>query len=405
MGCWLGYRKGRGPKGWLGLSALFLLGAALSKENGLCFALALAAYAWLGQREDCWAWGAPLLAALAGLGLKWLAIGGLWPGAIGFIDNPLAYASHALRVLNGFGILVQYLKLLVFPWPLAADYSYDQIPVLKEVWSPELWLALGLVLCLTGWAIQARRRAPLALWSLLSGGAALLVSSILVPSGTLFAERLLYIPAAGFCLGVGWCLERLRGQYLALALVLWIVETGALVRQRGQDWKSDLALFAAGVQVNPRSARQHYGLGLALHQRGELEEALAAYDRALAIFPRYADAHYNRGAALLSLGRKAEAHGAYAQALHSRPGYAKALYAMALLELDSGQEQQAERKLQRLVQDNPGHVQARRSMVLLLWKQGRTQEARRLLEEGMAQGGDQPELLLLAEELSEGTPP
>ena len=55
--------------------------------------------------------------------------------------NPYAYASHDEKVATEIATSLNYLKLLIFPHPLSADYSYNQIPY-KDFSHPLVWLSL-----------------------------------------------------------------------------------------------------------------------------------------------------------------------------------------------------------------------------------------------------------------------
>ncbi|QIK36807.1 tetratricopeptide repeat protein [Caldichromatium japonicum] len=100
--------------------------------------------------------------------------------------------------------------------------------------------------------------------------------------------------------------------------------------------------FAAVVQIRrgaasaiEQAARDHLAhdpddalacnsLGVALHQQGREEEALAALERAIALAPQAAEPHNNRAVALKALGRLAEALAAVEQALALHPDYPEA---------------------------------------------------------------------------------
>ncbi|MBM3277661.1 MAG: tetratricopeptide repeat protein [Candidatus Handelsmanbacteria bacterium] len=398
-GVWVWSGLARRPWSWPHLAGLLALAAApLAKENGICFALGLVLWGlWRHPRRRA-LWLGALGAGGCALGIKWLVLGQLQPSDIGFIDNPLAAAHPLVRSLNSFPLLIRYLRLLVFPWPLSADYSYNQIPVLEDLGSGQLWLPLLLVASL-GWAIWlgVRRHPELFLWTLISGGALVLVSNLLVAGGTIFAERLLYLPAAACCLGMGWLGSRLPRPVFLLVAGGWCLATLPLLWVHSAHWKDDLSLFRRSVEVAPRSARVHYGLGHALHEQGDVAGAVAAYQRATRIYPGYAVAYYNEGAALLSLGREAEALASYRQAVQIRPNFAKALYAVAVLVQHLEGEKAALRSYQALLAVEPGHTKGVAAMRGILLRQGDREQAAQVVRRALAQRPDDPELRHLLE--------
>jgi tetratricopeptide (TPR) repeat protein len=383
------------------LAGLVLLAAApLAKENGICFALGVALWSFCHHRSRPLWWAGALVAAGFSLAVKALALGQLQPGEIGFIDNPLAYADASVRMLNSAGLLVRYLRLLLFPWPLSADYSYDQIPVITQLADASLWLPLALV-CTLGWGIWkgAGRQPQMVLWLLISGGALLLVANLFVAGGTIFAERLLYLPALAFSLGLGLLASRLPRRTTAALVWGWCLGAVPLVWTRCGDWRDDLSLFRQAVRVSPASARGHYNLGQALQRAGELTPALGAYQRALAIYPRYADAWYNQGAALLSLSRHAEALASYRRAVQIRPGYAKALYAVAVLVQHLEGEAAAVPAYEALLAVDPGHVKGAQALCGLLLRQGARSRAAEVLRRALVARPEAGELRRLLETL------
>lgn len=360
---------------------LALLAAApLAKESGICFGLGLAAWGWWFQRGRWRLWAGALGAVASALAAKGLALGQLQPGDIGFIDNPLAYADPVVRGLNSGALLVKYLLLLAFPWPLSADYSYDQIRVIDNLLDGALLLPvlLSITVAWGCWRLSVRS-VPLALWLAVSGGALLLVANLFVPGGTIFAERLLYLPALALAAGLGLLLGRLPARTGAWLACGWCLAAIPLVWVRCGDWRDDLSLFRATVKTSPASARSHYSLGEALQRQGDPAGALAEYERALAIYPRYAQAWYNRGAALLALNRGREALAAYRQAVQIRPGFTKALFAVAVLLRELEGDEAALTAFEALLAKDPGHAAGVEAYCAVLLRRGGTARAEQVV--------------------------
>lgn len=73
--------------------------------------------------------------------------------------------------------------------------------------------------------------------------------------------------------------------------------------------KDDEALrdLEFALELDPKAKRNFLYLGDLLTKKGELEKALASYDRAVALDANYAEAHAGRAAVLYRQGKKAEA--------------------------------------------------------------------------------------------------
>jgi protein O-mannosyl-transferase len=297
------------------------------------------------------------------LALRYSVLGGWQIGYIDPLDNPLVTLPLPQRLGNAALVAWRYLGLLVLPYKLSADYSYNALP------TADLWpLALaGALLLLTAGALLLYKfhrhpdlRSLGALWMLLAFAP---VANIAFPIGTIFAERLLYLPSLGFCfvfavaLNQAWNAGRRR-----LSLAIFVVLVLGLTNRtwmRNADWRDNETLFHAAIHTYPQSAKAHAGLGQALLDRGDTIGALNSLERALSIYPDYAAAHYNtgvaylalrqwehaldaftraetlnpdhaqaalnRGVALWELGRYSEAVAAYEQALRLKPDFAAAL--------------------------------------------------------------------------------
>ena len=78
------------------------------------------------------------------------------------------------------------------------------------------------------------------------------------------------------------------------------------------------------LTLKPDSAEAHNNLGNMLIERGNLEDAVASFQKALISRPDFAEAHSNLGNALRELGRLDEAVASYRNALARKPDYAEA---------------------------------------------------------------------------------
>src|SRR5262249_25954429 len=169
-------------------------------------------------------------------------------------------AEGIARVLTPVRVFGEALRVLAFPRTLSADYSYDQIPLVTSLDVATIGCAVIVFGCAAG-VFLLRRRAPFVSFALgfflLSWA---LTSNLFVIIGTIFGERLLYLPSAGFCAaaasGIVAAGRWLGGPRLAaLVMAVLVAVCGARTWWRNADWRDDETLFAAAAEASPRSCQ------------------------------------------------------------------------------------------------------------------------------------------------------
>lgn len=390
----LGSRSGPGTAA---AAAVLLFAGLLSKENAFAlFPVVVAsdlavrtprapfAERLRGLLRERWPLYAALAAAILIYGCLrvWAKDALLGTDGVRYIENPLIEAGPAARAATGLWTMLRYVQLLVVPYPLSVDYSYNQIPVIDR-WSDPRLLAVAVATLSVVILFRGRRwsRGPvlaLAVFLLLLAP----VSNVLIPIGTIMAERLLYLPSVGSCLlaGFGFAAVRARtaGSARRVALVafaLLIALHSALVVARSRDWASDLRLFAAAVAASPNSAKAHYNHGSALADAGETRQAEAALRSAVAIAPAYPEAQNLVGTLLLARGELAEAARAFQAALQSSPDYPPALANLGIVRRRQHRIDEARQLLERAVRLDDSIVVAFVNLGLIAEKEGDVRKA------------------------------
>jgi tetratricopeptide (TPR) repeat protein len=359
------------------LAAAMITLAALCKESAAIFAAAAIIALLFHERRPL-----PLIAAVTALVLpvclRVALTSHLDPGGIGFLDNPLAFADTMTRWLNAPALAVRYLLLVVFPWPLSADYSYDAIPVIAaadvSAWLPPA-LACASLLAMLRPVLRKDRNTTL--WIGVSLAMLALATHLVVPLGTIYAERLAYPIVAGGCVLGAALADRLRrksGRIGWFVVPVWLLLFLLLTQHRTRQWQNDGTLFDSAIQIRGNSARVHYGLGHWQQQQGQHLQALASYQQALQIHPRYPDALYNQGAALLRLDRLPEALASYEAATRARPGHVQSLFAAAVVKEALGLVGATDAYL-AVLQLRPQHAEAARGAARCLVVAGDTTAA------------------------------
>lgn len=330
------------------------------------------------------AWKPPVrYAGMAGLtllyvGLIWRVQGHRFGQArISLLDNPLAQLPASWRVLNALRVAWKYVGLQLDPAKLSCDYSFNQIPVYRDLLHTGP-AALGAVLALGAWiwAIRKEKRA----WVLAGGiyfAAFAVTANISKSTGTIMGERLAYLPSAGLCLllAVSWNWLRDRQRTLALAsLSLVLAAFAGRTLVRNQDWKSNLALYSAAAATVPRSAKMHACLGGAYMATKQYDLARRELQTALRILPDYPDALENYGLLESHLGNYRAASPLLGRAMQITPpddpdyDFNAVNYAAVLMQI--GNENSAMELLSREVAKSPAYARAWSNRAVLYYKRG-----------------------------------
>ena len=334
--------------------------------------------------------------------------------------NPTARAATAIRVLTALKVQALAGWLLIAPVHLSADYSHPRIPLVAGLAEPGAIAGAIVAAGVLAIAVVLWSRAGVAFfWLCLSVFSYGVVSNILFPIGTIFAERVLYLPSAGFCVLLAMLIEeaatsggrRTAFGFLAGLVVLW----SALTVLRNPVWHDDLAFGQELVRTAPESAHAHDTLGNTLAALGrreaalpefaealridpedkgslfdwsvnraviltdqeEFSAALDAADQAVAVRPELPAGYVERGLALRGLQRLDEAQSAFEEALRLDPRRPEALLDLAAVALDKADFALAAATFERLIAVAPSQ-QAYRGLVYSYRNAGREFDAARV---------------------------
>ncbi len=302
-----------GRRGHLATAAACFLGALLSKESGAPVIGFVLVWGLVDTRRT-----RPVGSFLGGWAIAFVLPLALYVAMrFAALDGALVASSNRYfqhvgsfeTVLTMLGVGARYLKLLLIPFPLSADYSFASIPIATGVLEP--WPLAGLVtvpITIVGTIallLVSRRGPGLAAaalgmtWFILFMAPATNLVPLLIP----MAERITYGATVGVFLAFGVGAEALwawgsggRGSdggrprpvasvavpaFLALLLALF---AGVTV-DRDRVWHDDLTLAADTVSNYPRNALMLANLASALATRGDLDAGIAAMRRVVDVGP------------------------------------------------------------------------------------------------------------------------
>jgi tetratricopeptide (TPR) repeat protein len=236
----------------------------------------------------------------------------LWAQARTGAVAPVEAYPLGTRVANAVVASVRYACDLFWPAGLAVPYPYDAAGLTPlRVGASAALLAAVTALALT----QARRRPYLLvgwLWYLVTLAP---VIGLVQVGEQGRADRYTYVPLIGLFVMIAWSTSDSPLARHALAVRRVLAAAGAaavallaaLAWVQTSHWRNSETLFTHALRVTEDNKTAHQALGLVLHRRGALEEAMAHYREALRISPTSVESHRNLAAALGEAGRHAEA--------------------------------------------------------------------------------------------------
>lgn len=272
-------------------------------------------------------WGyLPVLPALVAFAYVREKVFALYPLPVNqFLDNNMVGADFWTARLTAIKVVGKYLALMVWPANLAADYSFNQVPLVNWPFSGwEDWqalVALLVILVMLAFSIHYKRTMPALFFAVIWLFGTMLPTSNLLPrpgapllepdtwlTGCIMAERFTYLPTIGFAglltvlacaawkyCSVTWSASGSAGWkavkwFAPFVPVLLLLAFGLRSHLRNYDWKDDLTLWSHDVKMAPNSFKTHLALGEAIYNSdpsgdkldlviNEAEEALAISDQ------------------------------------------------------------------------------------------------------------------------------
>lgn len=316
LGALLAYLRHRtsGAWSWYGVSLLAFLCALLSKTSTVVLPLLiLLADRW---RTGRWSVGALLrIVPMVGLAVVAATI------TMAIERYPLSVALPA-RPLLAATCLWFYAGKLLAPLHLLPIYPRWNVSAAHIRWWLPLIGLLAAVVCIRRWVVDWRTR-----WGLAFFACALLPVLGFRPFGfnehSYVADRHIYLASIGFFLAVAIALGglfRSVGRRAATLLVcLPVLGLSVLTWRQLHVWRDSVSLWTHAVAGNPRSWAAHNNLGLALIDRGRLDEAARHLHAALDIWPGYPEAHNNLAMVAYRQGDFGMAERECQQAIRLRP--------------------------------------------------------------------------------------
>ncbi len=275
------------------------------------------------------------------------------------LGNPLIGRSLLERLPAIGALTLDYLRLLVIPWPLLGFDPPNVVPARFDAWS-----ALGLVTLATMCAsivALTRRHHPAALAATWFVATFLIVGHVVTPLFAYREARFAYDMLGALAVAIACVASAVRAAPRVLArasvaaLVVAVLVGAVAVVVRNRDFTSLQTLLEADLRHRPDSAAAMLRLAGVYEQGGRSRDAEALYRASVAAAPSSAQAKEELGTLLLAHGRRDEATAMLRQAVEIAPSNT-ALVTLARLALDRDDVPSAAeylRQAERIAPDDP----------------------------------------------------
>jgi tetratricopeptide (TPR) repeat protein len=208
-------------------------------------------------------------------------------------QNPLAHVTVGVRLLTAVKLLGYGFVKCLAPFWLYSLYGPGAVTIVDSAADPGF---LGAIVGLTGWLIAGlwfAKRVPLLFLSMAAFlGFSFITSNLPLVIGTVFGERLFYMPSLGVCLLPILLADLLpdRGRRtLLVMLAAWAAVSAVVIVARNGAWKDSATLFIGDADRLPESADLQAKAGYMYRDvRRDSDRALEYFTRCVDRDPEFA---------------------------------------------------------------------------------------------------------------------
>jgi tetratricopeptide (TPR) repeat protein len=243
----------------------------------------------------------------------------------GFLDwavNPLVRMSAGERLLMPITIFGHYLALLVAPIHLSPDYSANAIGLQFNPADP--YFAIGAIATIAWFAAAlfaiVRRNGALLFCLIAFGVTYGVISNLVSLIGTIFGERLIYLPSAFFLIIVALTLAKLSWKALAPLAACLLVLASVRTFTYARLWNDKVELFETTLAHHPDSIRLYLLLANEYRDHNRFADAKAVLDRGTQRLPGYWEIWLQAGITALRANDLDEAQRCILEAMKLQPG-------------------------------------------------------------------------------------
>lgn len=231
------------------------------------------------------------------------------PYFLDYTQNPITQSHGRDRLLMPISLLGRYMRLLVFPTRLSPDYGGITIGSVAKLRDPYLWAGVSTIVIYTiALLVAALKRRWVIVFCLFSLGVLYgLIGNTVSIIGTIFGERLLFLPSAFALILIAILLARVQFRVLMPIVIMLVVLASVRSFTYARLWNDPIAFYTASIRQNPGSIRLYFVLSEELQRQGQLDEAAEVLAVSRGVMPEYAGVWYRSALMALRRGKFEEA--------------------------------------------------------------------------------------------------
>lgn len=281
------------------------------------------------------------------------------------------------RFLTMFRVFVDYIKMLFYPAGLKADYTdytYSLVLGYGVIISILIFITAIII-----FLVSYRKNKVVffsAGWYLIC----LLPVSNIIPFGAVMAERLLYLPSIGYCIGLvllameGVSDNRRKQLYSGFFIILIMLFSAGTIKYNSR-WFSNDTLWEYAVKKTPGNARVHYAVGVVELDKGNYDKAIKEFESSLKMDSDIPEAYNNLAVCYNNKKMYDAAIIMTNRAIQHKSDYYEAYINMGNAYNNKGSLKEAIESYNKAVAINPASTDAHYNVGLLLYTTGRKDEA------------------------------
>ncbi|MBI5141277.1 MAG: tetratricopeptide repeat protein [Nitrospirae bacterium] len=392
--------------GYYSATVLFAAIAMMTKEISFTIPVVMALYEFLfheGRAKDRIVRLLPILATMILVPASVLSIDADHSITLNAINRSIDLVNFSNMSRSDYfytqlTVIVNYIRLLFFPFGQNLDYDY---PVYRSLLNPHVFLSSAFLLAICGVAVYFLRLSqkvanPERGWQrLFFAGTAwffitLSVESSFIPIDDMIFEHRVYLPSIGFFMAAIALLEPATAKlaikrpsfesFARYAVIAIIAILSILAFSRNNVWGSRIGLLEDIVAKSSEKARPHSNLGLEYWKQGRNLEAIAEFEKTVRLDTITNDQWHgnqliNLAILYMTTDRWNDAEESFKKALAINPGSSIGHNSLGYLYFLKERLKEAEIEFNIALGIDKSYIKARNNLGMLLEKTGRNEEA------------------------------